>query len=126
MVVGSRRHAETTTLVRARHTREVGGRAFSLITSWLVLGVERDTQCGLKAFRAEAAERIFAKTKIDGFAFDVEIFLLAQRWGLSLCEVPVSVENFKASTVHVLADAWHMVGDLWRIRRWARTGRYGE
>jgi dolichyl-phosphate beta-glucosyltransferase len=126
VVVGSRRHVETTTLVRARHIREVGGRAFSLITGRLVLGGERDTQCGLKAFRAEAAQRIFSKSRIDGFAFDVEIFLLAKRWGLSLTEVPVSVENFKVSTVHVFADALRMVSDVWRIRHWARTGRYEE
>ncbi len=126
VVVGSRRHVDTTTLVRARHVREIGGRAFTLITAWLVLGGERDTQCGLKAFRAEAARRIFTKSRIDGFAFDVEIFMLAKRWGLSLTEFPVSVENFKVSSVHVLADALRMVSDLWRIRRWDRTGRYEE
>ena len=126
VVVGSRRHVDTTTLVRARRIREIGGRAFSAITGRLILGGDRDTQCGLKAFRAEAAQRIFSKTRIDGFAFDVEIFLLAKRWGLTLAEVPVAVENFKASTVNVLADAWPMVSDVWRMRRWAREGRYEQ
>jgi dolichyl-phosphate beta-glucosyltransferase len=124
VVVGNRRHIETTTLVRARRVREVGGRVFSLFTSWLVLGQERDTQCGLKAFSADAARRIFTRSQLDSFAFDVEIFLLARRWGMKLAEVPVSVENFEASTVHVSTDAWRMVLDLWRVHRWARSGYY--
>ena len=124
VVVGNRRHVDTTTLVRARRLREVGGRVFSLLTSWLVIGQERDTPCGLKAFTADAARRIFSRSQLDSFAFDVEIFLLARRWGLKLTEVPVSVENFQASTVHLSSDAWHMVGDLWRVHRWARSGYY--
>jgi glycosyltransferase involved in cell wall biosynthesis len=124
VVVGSRRHVEATTLVRARRVRAVGGRAFSLATSWLVLGQERDTQCGLKAFSADAARRIFSRGQLDSFAFDVEIFLLARRWGLKLTEVPVSVQNFDASTVHVTTDALRMVLDLWRVHRWARSGYY--
>lgn len=124
VVVGSRRHVDTTTLVRARRVREVAGRVFSVATSWLVLGQERDTQCGLKAFSAEAAQRIFSRSQLDSFAFDVEIFLLARRWGLKLTEVPVSVENFDASTVHLSSDAWRMVTDLWRVHRWARSGYY--
>jgi glycosyltransferase involved in cell wall biosynthesis len=124
VVVGSRRHVETTTLVRARRVREVGGRVFSLVTGWLVLGQERDTQCGLKAFSADAARRIFSRGQLDSFAFDVEIFLLARRWGLKLAEVPVAVQNFDASTVRLSSDAWRMVLDLWRIQRWARSGYY--
>jgi glycosyltransferase involved in cell wall biosynthesis len=124
VVVGSRRHVDTTTLVRARRIREVGGRVFSLVTSWLVLGQERDTQCGLKAFSADAARRIFSRSQLDSFAFDVEIFLLARRWGLKLTEIPVSVQNFDASTVHLSSDAWRMVLDLWRVQRWARSGYY--
>lgn len=124
VVVGSRRHVDTTTLVRARRLREVGGRVFSLFTSWLVLGHEHDTQCGLKAFSADAARRIFSRSQLDSFAFDVEIFLLARRWGLKLAEVPVSVENFEASTVRLSTDAWRMVLDLWRVHRWARSGYY--
>ena len=32
-----------------------------------------DTQCGFKAFTAEAAEDLFARGRIDGWAFDLEI-----------------------------------------------------
>ena len=41
-----------------------------------------DTQCGFKAFRAEVAERIFSQTVIEGWAFDIEVLLLARAFGL--------------------------------------------
>ena len=125
VVVGSRRHEQTTTLVRARRLREVGGRAVNLVTRAVVLGGERDTQCGMKAFSAEAARQIFERTTIDGFAFDIELFVIADRLGLEVAEVPVEVENSERSTVKVVRDATRLVTDLFRIRRAARDGRYG-
>ncbi|MCB1029405.1 MAG: glycosyltransferase, partial [Microthrixaceae bacterium] len=59
VVVGSRKHTATTTLVRAGRLRQLGSRAINVFTSLVLLGRYRDTQCGLKAFRAEAAEAIF-------------------------------------------------------------------
>ena len=122
VVVGSRRHTETTTLVRARRLREVGGRAINLLTRAVLLGQYRDTQCGLKAFRSDVAELIFAHCLLDGFAFDVEVFHLVERYHLSLNEVPVRVENSSRSTVNVVRDALRLVRDLFRVRRWSRRG----
>jgi dolichyl-phosphate beta-glucosyltransferase len=78
----------------------------------------------LKAFRAEAARFIFERSKIDGFAFDVEVFVIAERNGLKLAEVPVTVVNTTRSTVRVARDALRLVRDLFRIRRWSRRGAY--
>lgn len=126
MVVGSRRHVETNTLVRARRLREVSGRVFNLFTYAVLLGQYRDTQCGLKAFRADAARALFSRTCIDRFAMDVELFFLAERFGLSLAEVPVTLSNTATSTVSVGRDARRMLTDLAHIRRYALSGRYGE
>jgi glycosyltransferase involved in cell wall biosynthesis len=124
VVVGSRRHLETTTLVRARRLREIGGRGINLVTRAVLLGHYRDTQCGLKAFRSDVARVIFSHCRVDGFAFDVEVFHLIERYHLSLAEVPVRIENSSASTVNVVRDALRLVRDLFRIRRWARQGVY--
>ena len=124
MVVGSRRHVDTTTLVRARRIRELSGRLFSLLTDLVLLEQRRDTQCGLKAFPAEVARLLFSRTRVDGFAFDVELFHLAERYGLTVLEVPVEVANSATSTVKVGVDAVRMVRDVVRIRRWAATGAY--
>jgi glycosyltransferase involved in cell wall biosynthesis len=124
MVVGSRRHVDTITLVRARRLREVSGRLFTILTRLLLLHDERDTQCGLKAFRADVARALFGQARVDGFAFDVELFFLAERTGVKVTEVPVTVTNVETSSVRVGGDALRMVRDLFRVRRWARSGAY--
>jgi dolichyl-phosphate beta-glucosyltransferase len=124
VVVGSRRHDDTTTLVQARRVREIGGRGINLLTRIVLLGNYRDTQCGLKAFRSDVARIIFEHSHIDGFAFDVEVFHLVEAYHLSLSEIPVRVVNSSRSTVHVLSDALRTVRDLFRVRRWARKGVY--
>ncbi|MEY2432332.1 MAG: hypothetical protein QOC92_2057 [Acidimicrobiaceae bacterium] len=124
MVVGSRKHDMTRTLVKAGRLREIGGRVINWLTHAVLLGNYRDTQCGLKAFRAEAGRLIFQRSKIDGFAFDVELFVIAERNDLTLAEVPVTVVNTTRSTVRVVRDALRLVRDLFRIRRWSRAGVY--
>ena len=126
MVVGSRRHVDTTTLVRAGRMREISGRAFSLLTRIVLLGEARDTQCGLKAFSADAAQLLFSRGRLDGFAFDVELFYLAERYGLAVDEVPVELANTAASTVRLALDAARMLRDVVRIRRWAAAGCYEQ
>ncbi len=124
VAAGSRRHTDTTTLVKAGRLRELGGRAINLLTHAVLLGQYRDTQCGLKAFRSDVATLIFSHSNVDGFAFDVEVFHLIERYRLSLTEVPVRVENSSRSTVRVVRDALRLVRDLFRIRRWAALGVY--
>ncbi len=124
VVVGSRRHEDTTTLVRARRIRELGGRAVNWLTHLVLLGHFRDTQCGIKGFRNDIGKAIFERTTINGFAFDVEVFLIAEQDRYSLTEVPVSVENRQGSSVRLVRDSLRLLRDLLRIRRAAGTGAY--
>lgn len=124
VVVGSRVHTQTATLVRARRVRELGGRLINLGTHAVLLGAHRDTQCGIKAFRSDVARSLFSRSRIDGFAFDVELFHLAERDGLSVREVPVQVANAERSTVRVVRDGLVLVRDLARIVRGGRAGWY--
>jgi dolichyl-phosphate beta-glucosyltransferase len=125
VVVGSRHHADTTTVVRARRLREVGNRLINAATRTVLVGGHQDTQCGLKAFRSDVAAVLFGHGRVDGFAFDVELFLLVEEYGFSLVEVPVDVENSDRSTVRVARDAARLLSDLARIRRLAGRGAYG-
>jgi putative flippase GtrA len=124
VAVGSRKHDDTTTLVRARRLREIGGRVMNGLTLVVLLGQYRDTQCGIKAFRGDVAKVLAERGRLDRFAFDVELFHLTERYRLSLTEVPVRVENSTRSSVRVVRDAARMVVDLARIRRWAARGLY--
>ena len=126
MVVGSRQHIETKNLVRAGRFREVGGRLINIATSGILLGHYRDTQCGLKAFKSQVAKSLFDAGTLDGFSFDVELFHLAERWDLSLKEIPVEVENSQRSSVSAFRDGVFLLLDLIRIRQRARRGVYPE
>jgi dolichyl-phosphate beta-glucosyltransferase len=124
VVVGNRRHIEARTVIRAVPLREMGSRLVNVATHALLLGQYRDTQCGLKAFRSDVAHLLFSSGRLDGFAFDIELFHLAERHRLSLAEVPVAVENSERSTVRAVRDGIRLLTDLMRVRRWAKQGVY--
>ncbi len=124
VVVGSRRHGDTEALYRGTKLRELGSLVFNLFTHVALLGQYRDTQSGIKGFRAEAAEAIFAKTVVNGFAFDVEVLYLVERYGYGLKEMPVVLDNVDDSTVSFATDTVKMVGDVFAIRRRAALGQY--
>ncbi len=124
-VVGSRAHPAARTVVGAGAVRTLSTHAFNLVTH-LALPTRRygDTQCGLKAFSAEAAQLLFGLARIDGFAFDVELLYLAELHGLTVLEVPVAVANSSTSTVRVGRDSLRMLRDILRVRRWSASGAY--
>jgi hypothetical protein len=93
----------------------------------LLLGLPfHDTQCGLKGFRRGAAEAVFRRARVDGFAFDAEALLVARRLGLQVVEVPVTAEERQGSKVHLGGDALRMLADVWKVRRAAARGVYDE
>ena len=49
----------------------------------------RDAQCGFKAIRAEVAHDLLPAVRDEGWFFDTELLVLAQRAGLRISEVPV-------------------------------------
>jgi putative flippase GtrA len=124
VAVGSRWHRDSRALARPSLLRRVSSRLFNLLTATVLLGQYRDTQCGCKAFRSDVARLLFGHTRLDGFAFDVEVLHLVERYRLSLTEVPVQVTDGGSSTVRVASAALRMIRDLFRIRRWGSEGAY--
>lgn len=75
-----------------------------------------DTQCGIKGFRKQAAQVVYRRCTINGFSFDIEVLMWADRLGLKVNCLPVSVVNFRESKIHVIRDSCRMLFDLFRIR----------
>jgi dolichyl-phosphate beta-glucosyltransferase len=115
-VIGSRRHPESVVSKRQHFLRERAGRAFNHVVRALGLSPSKDTQCGFKAFRRAAAREIFSRAKIDGFAFDTEVLLLARKLGLRVDELPVEWINDSETKFRPLRDGWRSAWDLWRVR----------
>ncbi|RMH76259.1 MAG: hypothetical protein D6683_10285, partial [Actinomyces sp.] len=108
----------------APRLRAVGSRLVNWATQILLLGNYRDTQCGLKGFRSDVARVLFGAGVVEGFAFDIELLHLAERYGLSVREIPVELVHSATSTVSALSDGIAVFADILRIRRRARRGLY--
>jgi dolichyl-phosphate beta-glucosyltransferase len=66
----------------------------------------------LKAFRAPIARDLFAVSRVEGFAFDVELLVLARHWRLSVTEVPVVMRPAQQSSVRIYRHALRIARDL--------------
>ncbi|MBA3460184.1 MAG: glycosyltransferase family 2 protein [Deltaproteobacteria bacterium] len=91
----------------------------------LVPGI-RDTQCGFKAFTAEAARNLFASATIDGWAFDLEILALARRRGFAIEEVGVEWKDDNRSRINPLKDMWKVIREALIIRKNIKSGLYNK
>jgi dolichyl-phosphate beta-glucosyltransferase len=75
----------------------------------------RDTQCGFKLYPAATAEDLFARSRENGFAFDVEVLRLAHRRGLRIAEIPVVWRIDPLDRVRIFRDGLSMAAALARI-----------
>jgi dolichyl-phosphate beta-glucosyltransferase len=80
------------------------------------LGTIPDTQCGFKFFRADAARTIFARQRIDGYMFDVEVLFLAEQLGYRIAQVPVRWRDDGDSRLNLMGGNLRNVLDIFRIR----------
>jgi dolichyl-phosphate beta-glucosyltransferase len=104
--------------------REAAGKFFNFFTR-LLTGLDyRDTQCGFKAFRREAAHTIFAAQRINGWGFDVEALYLARKFGFRTQEVAVHWNHCAASKIDPFGDGLRMAAEVLRIRWNDWRGRY--
>jgi dolichyl-phosphate beta-glucosyltransferase len=105
--------------------RRFVGEAFKYLRKIIVgLWEIEDTQCGFKCFKGEVAEKIFPKAKIERFAFDPEILLIAKKMGFKIKEVPVYWKNDLQSKVK-LKSMVKMLIDLFKIRSNLLKREYG-
>jgi len=104
--------------------RRFVGEGFKILRK-LILGLWEieDTQCGFKCFSKRAAENIFPRCKIDKFAFDPEILILAQKMGYKIKEIPVYWKNDPESKVK-FKSVIKMAIDLLKIRWNIITKKY--
>ncbi len=124
IVIGSRWLRAELQTERQPLYRQAFGRIFNILLR-LVLGLHfRDTQCGFKAFRREAAQRIFPLQRIERWGFDPEILFLARRMSFRTVEVPVVWAHSEGTRLHPFRDGLRMFGDVMRIRWSALTGAY--
>lgn len=116
IAVGSRA-LDTSVVDNKSAHRAVMTRTFGLLVASLMQLPMSDTQCGFKAFKGSIAKLLFHGSRVDSFAFDVEVLNLAVRLGLRTQEVPVRWTDKAGSHVRPVRDAIQMLADVARTRR---------
>lgn len=115
IAIGSRALDRSLVSVHQSGFREWSGRIFNVIMRAITGLSFRDTQCGFKLYRGDAAKRVFSAQKLDGFSFDVEDLYIAKKAGLKAVEVPVHWANVEGTKVS-MAQGVKSFADLVTIR----------
>jgi dolichyl-phosphate beta-glucosyltransferase len=123
IAIGSRKKAGAHIRVHQPWYRERMGKVFT----WLVrsfLADVSDATCGFKMFRGDVGRSLFAHLRIDDWAFDAELLLLARRRGYKIQEVPVRWEDQSGTKVRLVRDVWRSARGLLQIACNVRRGLY--
>jgi dolichyl-phosphate beta-glucosyltransferase len=116
VAIGSRALPDSMLQIRQPFYREWMGRVGNKIIQAVLLPGIRDTQCGFKLFRREAAREIFSRSLMNGWSFDIEALYLARRLGYRICEAPVHWSHRAGSKLRIGRDYLGTLRDLFVIR----------
>ena len=116
LAVGSRALRDQAVARKMRAHRQLVGTVFNLIVRTLGVWHVTDTQCGFKLLRGEVAAELFREVRTDGFGFDVELLLLAQRRGYRIVEVPINWVDQPGSRVSVVKEGPRMLAQVLAAR----------
>ncbi len=104
--------------------RRLAGRCFNLLVRRALKLDFADTQCGFKAFSRVAADLVTRGQRVERWAFDPELLLMARKFGLTVTEVPVVCYHDNRSHIHLLHDSAVMLRDTLCVAFRDRAGAY--
>lgn len=113
VAIGIRQENAGERLAGESRLRQWAGRYFNRLVQMVALPGIEDTQCGLKGFHREAAQAIFTRQRLKGFAFDVEILALARALKYEIVPVAVRAKDCPGSRVKLLSPV-QMCGEIFR------------
>jgi len=124
IAIGSRAQKESRVEVPQGVLRNRMGKLFGILVQlFFGLGL-KDSQCGFKLFKKEAAKKIISKQRLNGFSFDVEILLIAKKFGMTTKELGVRWLNRAASKLNPVTDSTRMLWELGIIKINELKGNY--
>jgi glycosyltransferase involved in cell wall biosynthesis len=96
-------------------SRRAASRAFNLLARVLTGLRVSDTQCGAKAFRAQALRGVLEAVETANFAFDVDLLVALRRVGARVVEMPIEWHDQAASQLRLVPDSLRMLAALLRL-----------
>mmetsp|Transcript_72704 Transcript_72704/g.168475 ORF Transcript_72704/g.168475 Transcript_72704/m.168475 type:complete len:319 (-) Transcript_72704:94-1050(-) len=116
MAFGSRHHLKAEASAKRSPLRRIISLGLEFVV-WVLVGRPlRDTQCGFKLFRAGVGKHLFASLHSYGWAFDVELVIMARMLGKRIAEVPVTWVEMPGSKLNLLVGALAMLRDIVLLR----------
>ena len=109
-------------LIRGAHVvgrpfnRELISRAYSLTVRGMFFARVRDFQCGFKAISRRAATELVPLVQDNGWFFDSELLILAEKNGYRIREIPVRWTDDPDSRVRIVSTAYGDMKGLLRLR----------
>lgn len=130
VVIGSRTGREGAPLIR-----KLMAHGFAFLRMLVLRLPFKDTQCGFKAFKRDAARKIFERMKIFSekarargasvtAGFDLEVLYIARKLGFKIIEVPVEWYHQEGTRVNPIKDSWEGLRDLMKVRINALLSKY--
>jgi putative flippase GtrA len=103
--------------------REFISRSYNRLTRLALHSRLSDAQCGFKAIRADRARTLLPWVEDDGWFFDTELLVVAERAGLRIHEVPVDWTDDPDSRVDIVRTAVADLKGIARLRRALAAGK---
>jgi len=130
VAIGSREGREGAPLIR-----KLMAYGFVLLRRVVLRLPFKDTQCGFKLFKKDAAQKIFRKMQVFNkkmemkgasvsAGFDLETLYLARKLKMKVAEVPIEWHHQEGTKVNPVKDSWEGFRDLVKVRLNALMGRY--
>jgi glycosyltransferase involved in cell wall biosynthesis len=104
--------------------RELISRGYNRLLHTVLGARFSDAQCGFKAVRTDAARRLLPGVRDEGWFFDTELLVLAQREGMRIHEVPVDWVDDPDSRVDLVRTAIDDLRGIARLLSEARLIRF--
>lgn len=116
------RLARSSRVVRGAR-REFISRSYNFLLRGAMAVKFSDAQCGFKAMRRDVAQQLIPLVEDDGWFFDSELLVIAERSGLRIHEVPVDWVDDPDSKVDIVSTAREDLKGILRVGRSILTGR---
>jgi dolichyl-phosphate beta-glucosyltransferase len=116
VVIGDRTLDDSVYFSEISSKRKMGSNFYTFFVGRIITTGIFDTQCGLKGFKKEVANDLFKVSRINSFAFDVEIIYLALKRNYSIRKIPVKLRSQEGNSVSLLKHAPGMLIDLFKIK----------
>jgi glycosyltransferase involved in cell wall biosynthesis len=115
IVIGSRLIPGSKVVGRS-FKREFISRCYSVLFRMMFFVSFKDAQCGFKAISRKVAQEVVPLTKNNGWFFDTELLILAEKNGYPVLEIPVKWVDDPDSKVNILKTAFEDLKGLLKLR----------